>query len=160
MTATEAENWFKDAANRLKLLTQFCHNIDEFQELARDFSPEDLIMVMDEPKGKLSGQSNENIRDLNRFAFWIFKHVQSKDYPGETPVYDLARKAGLKVMSKAYYERRTQTGLFKHINIDSIDYVKAGPELKDWFGAFFMLQVSDNINAEIAYDETDWDSPE
>lgn len=162
MNAIDARNWFKDVATRLKMLQggkkhgPFFHNIDEFNQEHSKIDKEQMFLVLDEPKGSLSGQHNENIRDRQRFGFWIYGYVKTNEWEKEDEVYDLAKTAALKVMSKAYRQRKTQNGLFKFVDIDSTDYMKAGPYLTNWFGCYCYFFVSDNANAQIAYNDDDW----
>ncbi|REE01107.1 hypothetical protein [Marinoscillum furvescens] len=157
MKALDATNWFKDVGNRLKMLSGFFHNIDHFKKEVSNLDKSSLYLVMDEPKGGLSGQSNENIRDGQKFGFFIFSHVSNNDWEAEDAVYDQAKTAALKILGKVYHERLNQEGLFRFGNIDGVDYMKVGPEYSKWFGCFCTFTVSDNANDQLVYDENDWE---
>jgi len=150
MKALDATEWFEDVGTRLKMLSGFFRNIDHFKGKHSNLEKDKLFLVMDEPKGGLSGQYNENIRDGQKFGFFIFGHVANQDWEAEDKVYDAAKTAALKILGKVYYERRKQTGLFKFGNIDGVDYMKVGPEYSKWFGCYCTFTVSDNANAQLA----------
>ncbi len=162
MNYITARDWFKTTATKLKVIghtddaPRFFHNSDHFKAEARNNKKAVWYLVLDEPRGTISGQHNSNIRDSNRFGFWILCYVEKNDWANEDSIYDQAKTIGLKVMGKAYYERLNQSGAFKLIDIDSLNYMKAGPELVNYFGAYFSFEVSDNANAQLAYDTDDW----
>ncbi|MEM7298928.1 MAG: hypothetical protein AAF391_11755, partial [Bacteroidota bacterium] len=135
MTAIEARDWFRDVATRLKEIQhtdqdpRFFRNVDELKKRHRKLKKGDEVyLVLDEPKGRLNGQDNQNITDFNTFGFWVLSYVASDDWENEDVIYDKAKTIMFKIYGKAWNERVNFDGLFKRVDLDAINYGKSGPE--------------------------------
>lgn len=164
MKAQDVTAWFLDFATRLVEIQhtddnkKFAHNIDEAREGQRSkITMSDFTLVMNEPKGIVEGIGMDNWHDRNVYGFWILKKLKNNDFAQEDVVYDGAKVILFQMLAKMKKERDDffesgTSGLMKYVDLDNVEYRKAGPEFNNCFGLYCTIRFSDNINAQLLYD--------
>lgn len=160
---TAIDTWMLDVAERLKELRhtetdkRYARNLDEYKLGARaKFDYKRLILVRDEAAGKIEAQG-DNRWDAEKVGFWLLKQCRKEDWAEEQAILEEAKTVMYKILSKCELERETGSGTMKYYEPDSTNWRKVGPDIDNCFGVHCSFSLVEGVNAEMEYDEADWD---
>lgn len=126
----------------------FAHNSEHLEEKKGSEKAWDgkLILVMDEPRGRT--RYNGSWFDLPSYGFWLLRKTEKGDWESEDVIYQEAKTAyEVLILGAIADDLENESGLFSHLDGDSMDYRKAGPLTANrYFGLYVGVGATDTID--------------
>ncbi len=146
----------KDLAHTDEARKLFYNTDDLLESHQNNIGKDEFFMVLDDQNNGSYRYINESVLDFPSYGFWIMRRVDNGDYPDEEVCFSQAKAIGGKIYALYRKHLEEQSGVMSHFVPDSWNYRKEGPQIDQFFGAYFTFQVRDYDDSPNAYNPDDW----
>lgn len=164
--------YMRDCATRLKSIGNTeanehffrCSGIANMEELLGSASAQSpLLMVTDNPEGRLEDNDSDHVLDRQLFTFTVLTHVNSSDFGEREDAIKLTKAIAFKILGKMKRDKRKEgmrqisIGL-RDLELGSITYNTIGPLGDNYYGTDVSFTILNK--PDLAYDANDWTEDE
>jgi len=163
MTVTEYQNYMEAIATKVKAIShtpekpRFARSDAETAELVRPALDMNYpVLLLEELSGALRGDSLDNIRDFEVFAFSIHQTFQNGDFDGRTAALHNCKEVGRQILAQMRKDKEDQyQGVNPERNmmgfeIDSVEYEEVEPRFDNAVG--YLFQFINHSGFDLEYD--------
>lgn len=112
------------------------------------------LIVIDNVAGRFMDRRSDNLLVQPYFSFYLVKQIPREDPDEKETVIKACTAVCKKVLSKMFYDKRSNLSGLTNLDRDSISYNQAGPFGHNWHGLNVNFMIIDD--PEIVYNASDW----